>query len=506
MSTSACSQTLACTLLVASLAALVGCGDDSRASTKPPAMTAAKSDATVPVPKAGHQRKLKDTPFERSWDLQLPKPVLSSWISPNIPELIFFQVRDTYEIYAIDAFSGHTKWVTPKFPKSARVLPGVSRVATPAAKGEQAGFDDRLWVISDDTLYSFDAIFGEIVWRWQLPFSPSTTPLALGPNGNQRIFIGDHTNRMQVVTYHAEKSFPYIAWQMNIQQKISAAPVEHEGLVYAADESGVVRCFKYDREEVWAYATGAPIFGSPLTRGRLLYAGNQDNALYALNRLSGERLGALFLNGPIRRAPFAFKAEANRVYAWVDPTDPKNPDDQALAGLYAIKSQSDNVAFTDNTKHPLEVERLGQEWMLPGVDRLVCSTPEHLFVTSQRNPEVMAVNRTTGKVDWSWNVNEDHKAYLNDKGKPEPREIAYISQYQDPSDLNRSIYTVDTTGHVIAYRVNGDKPGDPSTGDKVVVNKPAVPTTEKAADAPAAEKAEKAEKPAPKAKPAAADK
>lgn len=496
MSTSTCSPTLACTLLVVSLAALVGCGDGARAGTTGPAMAKDTKATASLAPKAGHQRKLKDTPFERSWDLQLPKPVLSSWISPNIPEVIFFQVRDTYEIYAVDAFSGNTKWVTPAFPKSARVLPSASRVAMPAAKGEQAGNDDRLWVISDDTLYSFDAIFGQIVWRWDLPFSPSTSPLALGPDGNQRIFIGDWKGRLQVVTHHPQKSFPYIAWQMNIEEKISAAPVEHDGLVYVADQSGVVRCFKYDREQVWAHPTGSPIFGSPLTRGRLLYVGNQDNAIYALNRLSGERLGALFLNGPIKRGPFAFKAEANRIYAWVDPTDPKNPADQAVSGLYAIKAQSDNVAFTDNTKHPLEVERLGQEWFVPGVDRLVCSTPEHLFVTSQRNPEVMAINRATGKIDWSWNVNEDHQGYINDKGKPEPREISYISQYYDASDLNRSIYTADTTGHIIAYRVNGDKPGDPSTGDKVIVKKPTAPAADKPADKPAEEAKPAAEKPA----------
>jgi hypothetical protein len=112
----------------------------------------------------------------------------------------------------------------------------------------------------------------------------------------------------------------------------------------------------------------------------------------------------------------------------------------------------------------------------------------------------MAVNRATGKVDWSWDLNEDHQAYHDIKGKADPREIAYISQYFDPSDQNRSIYTADTTGHVIAYRVFGDKPGDASTGDKVVVNKPVAPAADKPVDAaekPAADKPAPAEKPAP---------
>ena len=53
------------------------------------------------------------------------------------------------------------------------------------------------------------------------------------------------------------------------------------------------------------------------------------------------RIRALFLNGPIKRAPFAFKAEGNRIYAWVEPTDPKNPADQAVAaGLGRILKES----------------------------------------------------------------------------------------------------------------------------------------------------------------------
>ncbi len=413
-------------------------------------------------PPAAKQRQLKDTPFERSWDLQLPGSIRSSWISQNIPDLIFFEMRDKHEVFAVDAFSGNTRWVSPPFPKILRLAPAVSRNKVRDAKGSTEGAaDDRLWVISDDTLYSLDAIYGQIVWRFQLPFSPSTGPLPLGPDANQRVFMGDWNGRMEVATLEPAKRWPYILWQMNLRNPLTAGLAEADGLVYAADHSGTVHCFKYDREQIWQYNTGSVIYGTPLARGRVLFVGNDDNVLYALNRLTGERLGALYLNGPIQRAPFAFRAEPARVYTWLDDHNP------AIGGLYAIKTQNDNIPFADTAKHPLEVERMAIDWFAPGIDHIVASTPDYLFGTSGGSSLVYAVNRTTGKSDWSWDVNEQHRLYRDEQGRVDPRNVAFIAEYQDPSDLNRSIYTADDSGHVIAYRVYGDKPGDPLSGDRV---------------------------------------
>ena len=163
--------------LVAATAALGGCGGGDREDAPAPKASKASPAPTVSTAKADVPeavRKLKDTSFEHSWDLQLPKRIRNAWISPELPEIIFFQVVESYEIYAVDAYSGNTRWVTPTFTKPARLLPGASRTTAINRQGESVT-DDRLWVIADDTLFSFDAIYGQVVWRWQLPFSPSTS-------------------------------------------------------------------------------------------------------------------------------------------------------------------------------------------------------------------------------------------------------------------------------------------------------------------------------------------
>jgi outer membrane protein assembly factor BamB len=485
--------------LVAALAALTGCGGD-RTDSPAPAMSAAKpapaaSAPTAKAEAAGAVRKLKDTSFEHSWDLQLPKRIRNAWISPELPDIIFFQVVETYEIYAVDAYSGNTRWVTQGFDKPARLLPAGSRSTAISKQGESVT-DDRLWVISDDTLFCFDALYGQVVWRWALPFSPSTSPMAVGTDANQRVFIGDWEGRLQVVTNHPQKNFPYVMWQMNLRQPISAEPVQHEGLVYVGDHSGHMHCFKLDRDQVWSFDTGAAIRGAALTRGRVLYVGNDNNTLYALNRLSGERVGALYMNGAIKRAPFAFDGEPGRIYLWVEASTEKP------AGLYAIKTQSDTVPFTEPTKHPLEVERMGVEWFVPEFDRLVGSTPEHLFVTKVDSTVIHALHRATGKVMWSWDTNEVHQQYHDERGRLNPRDAVFMAQYQDSRDLNRSLYTADDTGHIIAFRVFGDKPGDPLTGANVAKRAP-LPAPKAAAEGDKPKDAADAPAPAPKKKAAA---
>ena len=465
--------------LVAATAALGGCGGGDREDAPAPKASKASPAPTVNTAKADVPeavRKLKDTSFEHSWDLQLPKRIRNAWISPELPEIIFFQVVESYEIYAVDAYSGNTRWVTPTFTKPARLLPGASRTTAINRQGESVT-DDRLWVIADDTLFSFDAIYGQVVWRWQLPFSPSTSPMVIGVESSQRVFLGDWEGRLRVVTNHPEKNFPYTVWQWNLHQPLSAEPVAHDGLVYVGDHSGKMHCFKSDRDLVWSFDTGAAIYGSALTRGRVLYVGNDNNTLYALNRLSGERVGALYMNGAIKRAPFAFDGEPGRIYLWVEASSEKP------AGLYAVKTQSDTVPFTEPTKHPLEVERMGVEWFVPHFDRLVGSTPEHLFVSTGESTVIHALHRSTGKVMWSWDTNELHQAYRDERGRSDPRNAVFVAQYQDSHDQNRSLYTADATGHIIAFRVFGDKPGDPLTGASAI--KRAAPVVPKASDKPA---------------------
>jgi outer membrane protein assembly factor BamB len=428
---------------------LLGCG--SRPVAADPSAVVAPVE-TAPV--VGSKRVLGDTPFERSWDLNLKKPIAGSWVLPALPGTVFFQLAETHELVAVDALSGHTRWMTMALPEALRVDPALARVRVAGPRNDIQVFDERLYLISQDVLFCFDMASGQLIWRYELPFAPASSPSPVGVESGLRVFIGDWAGRMQVVTYDNLKSYPFIAWQYNLGSEMRAPAVEKEELVYVADGKGFIHAFKADRSLQWSFNAGGHVHGSVAIRDRALFAGTTDSILYAIDRLTGEKLGQVNVNAPITRAPFLYNHEKNMVYAWV------GLDQGARGGLYGFHAQADSVTFADTARHPLEVVRMGQSWHLPGVDTLVGSTPGVLYVTTGSGTEVKAVNRLTGTVEWTWDVQEERTAEQLGRGvkKSDLVKVSKILSYQDPTDTNRSLFVIDESGTVVAYRFYGYVP------------------------------------------------
>ncbi len=450
-------------LIGLALAGVTGCGP-SRAAEDAHAAGAVSAVAPNPGTVAGSLRALKDTPFERTWDLELKHPVEGSWILPEVPDLLFFQLAGGHEIVAVDAMSGNTKWVSQPLPEALKHAPGASHVRLSPGRADAATADDRLYAVSQDILFCIDIASGQFVWRYELPFSPSSPPLAVGVDGSLRVFIGDWSGRMQVVSYEPIKGFPLISWQFPLGSTVTAAPVERENIAYVGDGAGVLHAFKMDREQPWTFKAGGHINGGVAIRERVLFAGTTDNILYALNRLTGEKLGQVNLNAPITRAPFLFRGDQDRVFAWVDLKQGER------GGLYGFRAIADTVPYTDDKRHPMEVVRMALSWHLPGVDRLVASTPGQLYVTAG-DTVIKAVDRATGTIGWSWNVADERAAEQTARGvRPDQQvKIANLISYHDQADTNRSVYVVDDHGGVVAYRFFGFVPDQPTAATTITM-------------------------------------
>ena len=371
------------TILLSSLCvlgtALMSCGGGvsvslSRSTTSSPTSTTSykmvDTSASAEVP----MRALSEIPFEFSWDLQLPAAVHKTWIQPAIPNVLFVQTQKK-QIHAIDVASGHTLWVTRALPKLIELEPQVVREELSGRRKGSVILDDRLYVISDSVLFCIDAQYGQIIWRFALPFEPSTGPYATGSGKGLRVFIGDWQGHLRVITYHlAEKKRhlvdskdrvinnikgnPYVLWQWNLRGAPMAEPVGAAGLAYIANDRGVLDCFDHDRELKWSYKMGHSMLGEPIYRGRTLYFGTIDNVFHAVNRLSGQVMGQLYLDAPVERSPFTFSYDGRRVYAW---TGGKGKEQ----GLYAIDAIPDTIPYKDSVEDmfPLEVERLKVAWV-----------------------------------------------------------------------------------------------------------------------------------------------
>lgn len=426
---------------------LGGCGEQRSAA----GVMGEASSSPVAVDIAAPLRSLDKTPFERLWTLELPGPVHACWQSAQIPGLLVFQLQSR-ELVAVDAMSGHTRWISQALPALVTLPPHLTRVQVPGRQANEFANDDRVYLVSQDTLFCYDLSSGQVAWRWELPFSPSTGPCAVGSDASLKVFMGDWRGYLRVVSFHPEKRIPFVAWQWNLGATVLGTPVEREEQITFGDLKGRVHSFKLDREQGWEFAAGGPVAATTAPRDRLLFVGNDDHVFFALNRLTGERLGQLNFQGPIKRQPLVFDNEPERVFVWIER------EGNAVGGLAAVYAKHDFVAWAnDPQKAPREVVRLAVDWFIPEVDALVASTPQHLYLSRIGQPQrVLAVDRTSGRVEWTTDLVVDGAPAKD--GKAASGVPAMVVSYHDPRDLMRSFIVADARGRVACHRFFGYVP------------------------------------------------
>lgn len=387
------------------------------------------------------ERNIDQIAFEYSWNLDLPGPAHTTWIDPDIPDLLFVQLVNG-EVHGIDGKSGNTRFVTVPLPALIELPADAVRTEILGTdRDQQAGrklrYDERFYLIAQSTLFCIDAVYGQIIWRYELPFEPSTGPTASGLGEGLRVFIGDWAGRLRVISYNQEYERPFVLWQHRLNGIPQAPCLVSEGLAYAATTEGLLTCFDFDRDLKWHVPTHGALMGQPALRGRSLYMGAQDNVLHVINRLSGTKLGQLYLDAPIHRSPFLFQNVPDTVYVWTEGP---------AGGLHALQAVADAVEFVDvpEPRFPLEVERLARKWFIPGLDRLVGASPRQIYCMSGDNSDVFAIDKKTGSVDWRWNLGQALGALP-----------MHVVEHVDHKDILRSIITIGANGQMVAYRIFG---------------------------------------------------
>ena len=121
------------------------------------------------------------------------------------------------------------------------------------------------------------------------------------------------------------------------------------------------------------------------------------------------------------------------------------------------------------------------------------STPQYLYVTTSTAPNrVLAVSRTTGRIDWQL-----------DLAAEQGQAPTYLASYHDRSDRLRMIITGAADGRVVTYRFFGYVPqvDNGKAADTRIEAKPAPAKADKAAAKEVAAPAEPVPaEPAPAAK------
>jgi outer membrane protein assembly factor BamB len=408
------------------------------AAAKPLAAPAAESV----VGTDGQARTLAQTPFEFAWDLDLGSPIHASWTGGSLADQLYLQSQDGV-VTSLDFTTGHVKWVTRPLPRPIQFRPAVVRTALPGERAGEQVVDDRIYIVSDDSLCVFDGVYGQLIWRFRLAgggegYLPSTAPAVEGGLAATRIFMGSWDGRVHATAMDGRRNEPYHGWQINLHSAVTADPVGATDLFYVGDHDGRMRCFSLERQERWNFDTKSSIRAAALVRGSDLIFGTQNGALHVINRYSGAETGHIFLDAPVLRQPFAFEAEADRVYLFTGSGD--------TTDLQCVRYQADRIERVKrevNDNSSVEVTRLDRVWRVAGVSRIVGSSPRHLFLARPKGNTVLAVDRATGRIEWNWDLGTELK------------DINHVVQYADPTDGIRTIVAGNREGKLRAWRLFG---------------------------------------------------
>ncbi len=401
------------------------------------------------------RRQLKDTSFERSWDLPFDRAVVGAWLPSSATDTLLVQL-DSNELVAVDAYSGHTRWMTMPLPERLRHPPSITISQKPSGRAGVTIRDVRVYAASRDSLFCFEGEGGQLVWRWEMPFAVASGPVAVGTEADLRCMLGDWNNRVQVAGIHPEKKFPYDAWQFNVLAPVTGEPVWAFDRFFVGDHGGGVSCFARERERAWNTRIGGEIRNSVAVRDRHVYAGTMDGVFGVIQRLSGQLLHRELVGGPIERSPIVFADDATGVYLWI------GGNDKEVAGLSCYDVVADQLPPLEGEKTARDIVRIKRRWHVAEVGAMAASSPEHLFVTDRAKPTVVkAISRSRGTVDWTWDADGERKAEAKEQGRSQPT-VRFLLDYQDPQDQNRTFYVFDDQHQVVAYRFLGPVlPGAP---------------------------------------------
>jgi len=157
---------------------------------------------------------------------------------------------------------------------------------------------DRLFLTTfDGRFYALHASTGKPVWEWRSGRCGWASPAVAG-NTVYATFIGRkaHCNASVpgtdgvLVAAAAESAGFRLRWRFRLGPTESS-PLVDGPLVYVGDWNGTV--YAVDRKTGklrWRYQTGGKIKGSAATTGSRLYIGSYDGHVYALNKRTGKLL------------------------------------------------------------------------------------------------------------------------------------------------------------------------------------------------------------------------
>ncbi len=201
---------------------------------------------------------------------------------PTIPatdgKKVYFSSGQT--LYSDDAITGQVSW----------------RKKHPQKTWQQVLLKNHiLYAASGKILYALDKTSGRLLWKFQ-----STKDLTSPFCSKDHVFIGSY----QGTLYALNSQDGQKCWTFNVSKRIDVGNSTWHGLVFAASEQGTVYGIRIsDGECVWNFSVSSRIGSIPSVKYGLVVFGAEDYKIYALLANSGQLYWEFMTGGKVHATP-----------------------------------------------------------------------------------------------------------------------------------------------------------------------------------------------------------
>ncbi len=132
---------------------------------------------------------------------------------------------------------------------------------------------DQLLLIGGETTRAYDPASGALLWECE---GPSTFCGATPVVDQDTVYVTGGYPKRALMAIRADGSgdvtATHVKWQSDKKAGYVPSPVLHEGLLYAVNDQGLMRCYAAsDGAVVWEEALAKPFYSSPVLAGGMIY-------------------------------------------------------------------------------------------------------------------------------------------------------------------------------------------------------------------------------------------
>jgi outer membrane protein assembly factor BamB len=207
-----------------------------------------------------------------NWNVTTGGGVWRSIAVDSSTKTVFAGIGDpSFQILALDAIAGTTKWQITVPNSSVDLDPGSAMVVV----NNMVYFSDK-----NGYVYALHESDGSVAWATQiakLSADDVSTP-AIAPNGD--LYVGS----LDAFLYDLNATTGAVNWKAPNVGGLDSSPAFANGVVYFASfNSNIYALDAATHAVLWTYTTGGKSFSSPIVVNGWLYCGSDDGKLYAFS-------------------------------------------------------------------------------------------------------------------------------------------------------------------------------------------------------------------------------